>query len=97
MNPMTLDDTVVRNQDVLAVDTGTEVLAMDEQSGNCFSMSGSGRLIWECSAQPVSVRAICVRLRSHYRVDEHTCITQTLRYVTTLIDEGLMQRAPAAP
>lgn len=94
MTTVTLDDTVVQNSSILAARAGAEVLAMSEQSGNCFSIAGSGTFIWEAAAQPIRVRDICTRLRRRYKVDEETCSTQTLAYVATLIAEGLLLVAP---
>jgi hypothetical protein len=94
MPDVALDDTVVQIRVILSADTGTEILALDEQSGNCFSLSGSGRLIWEYAKQPVRVRDICGRLRQQYKVDEATCNSETLAYVNALIAEKLLQVAP---
>ena len=91
---VTLDDTVARTHVVLAADTGTEILAIDEQSGNCFSFAGSGRLIWDCTKEPIRVRDICSRLRQHYEVDEATCAAETLAYINTLVAEKLLRVAP---
>jgi hypothetical protein len=93
MAGVTLDDTVMRTGVILSADTGTEILALDEQSSNCFSFSGSGRMIWECTKQPVRVRDICVRLRQHYKVDEATCIVETLGYINALVAEKLLRLA----
>ena len=95
MPDVSLDETVVRIQAVLSADTGTEMLALDEQSGSCFSLSGSGRLIWEYAKQPVCVRDICSRLREHYKVDEATCAVETLAYVNTLVAEKLLRVVPS--
>src|SRR6516164_3145411 len=91
MNEITLDDTVVHTGPVLSADTGTEILALDERSGNCFSFSGSGRIIWECARKPIRVRDICTRLRQRYRVDEVTCISETLAYLNILLSENLVR------
>ena len=95
MADVTLDDVVVQNEVVLSADTGMEILALDEKSSNCFSFSGSGRLIWECTKQPIRVRDICSRLRQHYKVDEATCIVETLNYVNALVAEKLLRLASA--
>ena len=95
MTDVTLDDTVVQIGGILSASTGTEILALDEQSGNCFSLSGSGKLIWESTKQPVCVRDICSRLREHYKVDEATCAVETLAYVNTLVAEKLLRVIPA--
>jgi hypothetical protein len=94
MADVTLDDTVVQIEAILSASTGTEILALDEQSGNCFSLSGSGRLIWESAKQPVHVRDICSRLRQHYKVDEATCTLETLNYINTLVAEKLLRVVP---
>jgi hypothetical protein len=91
MASVTLEDIVVQTKPVLSANAGTEILAMDEQSGNCFSFSGSGRFIWEYAKEPIRVRNICARLRQHYRVDEATCVPETLAYIDTLIAENLLR------
>jgi hypothetical protein len=40
------------------------------------------------------VRDICAALRTHYRIDEETCATQTLAYVAHLAAENLLCRLP---
>lgn len=94
MTDVTLEDTVVQIEAILSASTGTEILALDEQSGNCFSLSGSGKLIWESTKQPVRVRDICSRLGQHYKVDEATCAVETLAYVNTLVAEKLLRVIP---
>jgi hypothetical protein len=91
---LTLDDTVARTHAVLAADTGTEILALDEKSGNCFSFAGSGRLIWDCTKDPIRVRDICSLLRQQYQVDEATCAAETLAFINTLVAEKLLLVAP---
>jgi hypothetical protein len=93
MADVTLDDTVLRTGVVLSADTGTEILALDEKFGNCFSFSGSGRLIWQYTKQPVRVRDICIQLRRHYEVDETTCAAETLAYINALVAEKLLRVA----
>jgi hypothetical protein len=93
MADVTLDDTVVQTDAILSADTGTEILALDEKYGNCFSFSGSGRLIWQCTKQPIRVRDICVRLRTHYKIDEKTCAAETLAYINALVAEQLLRVA----
>jgi hypothetical protein len=94
MTEVTLEDTVVQNEAILSASTGTEIVAIDEYSGNCFTMSGSGKLIWEFTKQPLRVRDISSRLQQHYKVDEPTCAAETLGYVETLLTEKLLWVIP---
>lgn len=95
MNAFTLDDRVARNPSILGVETDErEILLMDEDSGNCFALGGSGLLVWRATEQPIRVRDICAALRTHYRIDEETCATQTLAYVAHLAAENLLRRLP---
>ena len=90
MKAVTLEDRVVQKKTILSAGTATGVLALDGHSGNCFSMAGSGRLIWTEAAEPIRVRDLCARLRKRYRVEEQVCTTQTLAYVNALVAEGLL-------
>jgi Coenzyme PQQ synthesis protein D (PqqD) len=94
MASVTLETIVVQTKPILSAKAGNEILAMDEQSGMCFSFSGSGRFIWEYAKEPIRVRDICARLREHYRVDEPTCVSETLVYIDTLIAENLLRVDP---
>lgn len=93
MSDVTFDDTIMRTGVILSADTGQEILALDEKSGNCFSLSGSGRLIWELTKLPIRVSEICRRLRQHYKVDEAVCAVETLSYVNLLVAEKLLRIA----
>ena len=90
MTDIQLTDVVTRAGRILSADTGAEVLAIDELTGNCFSLSGSGRLIWECAAEPITVDAICAQLRRRYRVDPATCAAETLAFVGRLAAEQML-------
>ncbi|HEX3920145.1 MAG TPA: PqqD family protein [Caulobacteraceae bacterium] len=97
MSAASLDDVVVQSRQVLAAATDDEVLAMDEASGNCFSLGGSGREIWLAAKAPISVRELCAALRRRYRVAEADCAAQTLAYVDELIAEGLLTTVRSQP
>ena len=95
MMDLNLEDTVVQIEAILSASTGTEVLAIDEYSGICFSLSGSGKLIWESTEEPIRVRDICHRLRRRYKVDEAICAAETLAYVNVLVSEKLLRVIPS--
>lgn len=96
MTELALSDVVARTGQILSADTGEEILAIDEASGSCFAISGSGRLIWECTAEPISVATICERLGQRYRIDAATCARETLAFVGQLLTERLLQLEPAS-
>ena len=96
MTEVQLTDVVTRARQILSADTGEEILAIDEKTGNCFSVGGSGRLIWECAAEPITVAAICALLRRHYRVDADTCAAETLTFVRQLVAERMLSVEPGA-
>jgi hypothetical protein len=91
MSPAALDDLVVQSDTVLSAATDDEVLAMDEASGACFSMGGSGMAIWAAAKAPIAVRDLCAVLMRRYRIDAAECERQTLAYVGQLLDEGLLR------
>ncbi|WP_372025266.1 PqqD family protein [Tistrella mobilis] len=94
MARVTLDHVVVQKPDILSARAEREILAMDEETGNCFAMGGSGAVIWEAAETPVRIRDICTHLQRRYRIDEASCTSQTLAYVDDLVAEGMLLIVP---
>lgn len=81
---------VRRNRDVIFSRFDDDVLAIDAEAGNCYSLNESAAMVWDLIAEPRAVRSVCDRLREEYEVDEGTCMTEVLRVVGDLHDVGLV-------
>ena len=85
-------ETVLRRRpDVLTTDVPDGYLVLDMTTFNCLSFVGSASRIWELLSEPMSVAALCARLRLEFRVDEATCLRETLAHLGRLSDRGLVQ------
>lgn len=72
-----------------------ELLGIDANAGNCFSLSGSGCRIWELIESPMAIGSICERLVAELDVDRQRCITDVIGFVTDLNKCGLVEVASA--
>jgi hypothetical protein len=91
VTPLTSNSVLQRHPDVITTEAAGGYLVLDTTSFNCLSFAGSAARIWELLAEPMSVAAICERLRREYRVDAAVCLKETLAHVRQLADRGLVQ------
>jgi hypothetical protein len=61
-----------------------ELLALDPQSGCCYSLSGSATRVWELIESPTEIEAVWKRLLEEYAVDDATCLADLLELVGDL-------------
>jgi hypothetical protein len=51
-----------------------EVVLMHVGSGRFFTLSGTGRRVWELVAEPMTIGALADRLTTEFAVDRQICI-----------------------
>ena len=83
-------DTIVhRAKEVAFSQLDDELLAIDAQSGYCYSLNETAGKVWELIAEPTSIHAICAQLRQSYAVEEAICQCEVLILLKRLCDAGL--------
>lgn len=87
--------TVRRGKDLSFRQLDDEIVAIDEQAGYCYSLNESAGRIWELIATPLSLESICAKLRAEYKVDEQTCMRETIAVLQGLRDAGLVDTSDA--
>lgn len=65
---------VARDPRVIFTRLDEDLLAIDADAGNCYSLNRHGRAVWELLESPTTVRALCDRLRERFDVDDATCL-----------------------
>ena len=68
-----------------------DLLAIDQEAGYCYSMNPSAARIWELTAKPTRVSAICAILCDEFGVDQEQCQGDVVDFLSTLADSGLMR------
>lgn len=85
------DSIVIRNADILFSQVDSEMLAINVESGYCYSLNDTAGKIWALLEEPVSVAELAARLRKGYVVDEQTCLQDTLELLRDLEKDGLVK------
>ena len=85
MNPLNLDDQIVRNPDMLATDMDGEIVMLSIEQGEYFGIGGVGTLVWELLDEPVSIGALCDVICSKFDVDEARCQADMLSFVNEMV------------
>jgi len=88
---ITLDSVVVAARDQLSSDLGDEVAILGLQKSTYYSVTGSGRAIWELLQTRRRVSDLLDELLARYTVDADRCRTDLLGLLRRLHDEGLIE------
>lgn len=90
MSKIELDAKIVRS-DTLAARVDEDLVFFDADVGKYFATSGVGADVWELIESPRSIREICVELMERYEVEEETCLSDVLEFVTELVAAGVAE------
>jgi hypothetical protein len=63
---------------------GDELVALQAESGACFSFDPVAKEIWRLLAQPQTVPAICDQLLATFEVDRERCEREVAKLVAEL-------------
>lgn len=90
MNPVLSARYRVNQSKVIFEAFEDEMVLINLDSGNYYSFSGSGALIWERLAGGESVNEIVQRLRAHFSSDGAEIESSVASFVETVVSEGLV-------
>jgi hypothetical protein len=93
MSALNLDSTVVHHPGIVAADMDGETVMMSIEAGDYFGLNDVGTFLWEFMAEPAAIKNLCRRVLDSYEVDEATCQTGVLNYVSKLLDRGVIKLA----
>ncbi len=81
---------LMRNKEILSTDLDGEIGMLHIESGNYYSLDHVSSEIWNLLEEPLEVRQLIDRLLELYDIDEETCTQQTLEFLTTMHELGLI-------
>jgi len=91
-----LDATLSRNADILHARVGTEeAVMMSVAAGRYYGVNAVGARIWELLETPMTVAQLCAQICEEFDVDARTCEAEVLKFVSDLIDNGIVHAAAA--
>ncbi|WP_370402033.1 PqqD family peptide modification chaperone [Sulfitobacter sp. JB4-11] len=88
--PITLKSEVQRNEQVFSANVGEDLVVFDHETGTYYGSGPVGDAIWRLTEEPIAVSDICMELQEKFEVDQATCETEALQYLTQLHDNQLL-------
>lgn len=82
---------ISRKIDIAFTNLDDELLAIDAQTGYCYSMNDTAGEVWEILSAPMTFNDLCSRLCDEFDVDEGTCHQEVLMLLNDLWDAGLIE------
>jgi hypothetical protein len=65
------------------------LIAIDRDSGYCYSLNATGSRVWDMIATPTDVRTICDSLCRQFDVTPEVCLREVAEILSALRDAGL--------
>jgi hypothetical protein len=88
---LTLDSIVQRDSEVIATEADQDLIMVSLAKGHYYGLSDVGREIWESIEHPRKVSDLVGHLTAGYQVESSSCEKQTLSFLETLLEEGLLR------
>jgi hypothetical protein len=88
---LTLDSIVQRDPEVIAAEADQDLIMVSVATGHYYGISAVARDIWDAIERPKRVSDLVHDLTAGYDIDSSSCEDQTLSFLETLLDEGLLQ------
>jgi hypothetical protein len=74
-----------------------ELLALDPEAGNCYSLNVSAARVWDLIEAPTEVSRVCERLTAEYDVGRDRCIAEVIELLGELREAGLIEAGAPGP
>jgi hypothetical protein len=91
MTTISLNSTIARKPEQVSTDLGGEVVILDMQSEEYFSLDGVGTRIWEIIETPTTVREILTAILDAYDVEPARAESDLLTVLNEMAQEGLIE------
>jgi hypothetical protein len=88
---LNLNSIVQRAPDVIAADSGHDLVMVSVTKGLYYGISDVARGIWEAIERPKKVSDLIDDLTASYRIDRDTCARETISFLESLRAEELLQ------
>lgn len=85
----------LKNTIILTSHIDDEVVMMSSEKGMYYNLNPIGSRIWELLDIPQSLESLCAQLMEEYDVDEATCKQETVEFIQSLLERGLVESKTA--
>lgn len=80
----------IRNSQTLSGRLSDELVMMDIEKGQYFSLNKVATRIWDLLEKPLDLKELCETLRLEYEVDEEQCQREVKEHLAEMIKLGLV-------
>lgn len=91
---MNLDTKAVKREDIIAADMDGETVMLDIVTGKYYNLGAIGGVIWDLMDGEATIGEIIMTLLEKYDVDEAQCRAETLDFVGSMAEKGLVTVGP---
>ncbi len=88
---LTLNSIIQRDSEIIAAEADQDLIMVSIATGYYYGVADVAREIWEAIERPKRVSDLINDLTASYHVDSSLCEDETLSFLETLLDEGLLQ------
>ena len=88
---LNLNSIVQRASDVIAAESGHDLVMVSVTKGLYYGISDVARGIWEAIEHPKKISDLIDDLTASYRIDRETCARETISFLESLRSEELLQ------
>jgi hypothetical protein len=87
-----LSGLVVRSPNLGFFPLDDAMIAIDRESGYCYSLNKTSARIWELMEAPVCVESICDTLCKEFAVESAVCSVDVLEILSSMRGAGLLSK-----
>jgi len=88
---LTLNSIIQRGSDIVTAQAGEDLMMVSVATGHYYALSDVEQQIWDAIESPTKISDLIADLEAGYNVDSASCEKQTLSFLGSLLDEGLLQ------
>ena len=85
----------IRNEDVIGGRLHDEMVMMDIEKGEYFSLNPVATEIWDLLNKPMTSIELCEHLISEYEVDLEICLNDVNAHLSKMLKLGLVKKVQA--
>lgn len=89
---VTPETVIHRSPDLLTSEIDGEVVMLSIARGSYFGLDEVGSRIWDLLEKPIPVGRLVARLLEEYEVEPDRCRAETLSFLESLLDRGIVVR-----
>jgi len=88
---LTANSRVMRSDQIMGSKMDNQLVMIDLESGNYFSLNAIAAEIWERLVEPIQVLDLCAALHERYVVSEERCLREVLALLGQMYEKNLLR------